>query len=396
MISNRIIFLSVLSAIGVISASLCAPALPFIANHFQAQFFHIQFTISLFLMGNAFGQFLSGPLSDKFGQKTILLGGLCLYILASVSCAAANQMTLLLAARFFQGMGSSVGPVLSRAITINSYSADKAAQVQSYGAIGMGVASILAIFSSGHLTLVSWRGNFWLASGLGSLLLVWSFYTLKTLSLPTVSTLSLKNSFFRILPLFKNRSFLFPTTCHSLTYGLMYGYIGVFSFLLIEMFHETKPTQVGTYSAYMIACYMLGAFIASRLLKRFASHRLVIFGITLQLIAGIFLTLAPSPFFVLGALALFNMSIGIILPLTSANALTPFAQQSAGAASSALGLSYRFIGAMLSTTICLFPINYGHNLGFAIFFLSLGSLILMTMFSKRAAVTGSTKLHPFH
>jgi len=62
---NRVVFLSIIAALGVISASLCAPALPFIADHFSAQFSYIQFTISLFLVGNALGQFLSGPLSDQ-------------------------------------------------------------------------------------------------------------------------------------------------------------------------------------------------------------------------------------------------------------------------------------------------------------------------------------------
>src|ERR1700722_6393764 len=107
---NRVIFLSIVAAIGVISASLCAPALPFIADHFSTHFSYIQFTISLFLIGNAFGQFMSGPLSDQLGQRTVLLGGLVLYVIASCGCASADQMNILLVSRFFQGMGSSVGP----------------------------------------------------------------------------------------------------------------------------------------------------------------------------------------------------------------------------------------------------------------------------------------------
>lgn len=101
---NLKFFLSIVAALGVISASLCAPALPYIADHFSADFSIIQFTISLFLIGNACGQFLSGPLSDQIGQRSVLLGGLFLYILSSCSCAIADEMSVLLTARFFQGM----------------------------------------------------------------------------------------------------------------------------------------------------------------------------------------------------------------------------------------------------------------------------------------------------
>ena len=126
---NRVVFLSVLASIGVISATLCAPALPFIADRFSADLSYVQFTISLFLVGNAFGQFLSGPLSDRIGQRTTLLGGLSLYIVASSACALSNQMSFLLIARFFQGMGSAAGPVFSRAIATSSFPPKRSAQV---------------------------------------------------------------------------------------------------------------------------------------------------------------------------------------------------------------------------------------------------------------------------
>ncbi len=374
-ITNRIVFLSVLSAIGVISASLCAPALPYIANHFQAHIFHIQFTISLFLVGNALGQFFSGPLSDKFGQKMILLAGLVIYIVASLCCAIANQMPFLLTARFFQGMGSAVGPVLARAIIVNTFPKDKSAQIQSYTALGIGFASMFAIFASGYLTLISWRQNFLLAAFLGVVLFFWSAYTLKNLELKSTSFLSLKNSFFEMVRVFVKRPFLVPALTHTLTYGLMYGYIGLFPFILIELFHKKDAAMVGTLSAYMIAAYMLGAFFTARFAVFVDSRRLVRIGILIQLLSGALLYFSQAPLLILSALAIFNLSIGIILPLTASQSLALFAGKSAGAASSALGLTYRFLGALLSTLICLIPLR--GSLGIAIVVLSLIASVLM-------------------
>lgn len=383
---NRVVFLSIVAAIGVISASLCAPALPFIADHFSTHFSHIQFTISLFLVGNAFGQFMSGPLSDQVGQRTVLLGGLLLYILASCGCALSGQMSVLLACRFFQGMGSSVGPVLARAIATSSYPPNKSAQVQSYGAIGVGIASMLAILSSGQLTLVSWRWNFWLAASLGVILFAWTCVTLKKASLPALQQISLRQIFAQMKLVFTNSRFLGPAFCHSMTYGLMYGYIALFPFLLIEFFHEKNPTQVGIYSAYMIAFYMLGAFFASRLVVRWSSNRLIGLGVLLQLISGVLLFLSSTFPITLCSLFLFNFSIGIILPLTASSALIPFVGRAVGTASSSLGVSYRLIGSILSAAICQFPLLGGKNLGVAIFILSLGSLMVVLNAERKELV----------
>lgn len=390
MIWNKVLFLSIVAALGVISASLCAPALPFIADHFSAHFSYIQFTISLFLIGNACGQFLSGPLSDQIGQRTVLLGGLFLYIVASCGCALSEQMSALLICRMFQGMGSAVGPVLSRAIASSLFPPDKSAQVQSYGAIGVGIASILAILSSGQITLVSWRGNFWLAAGLGIALLLWTRVALKKAEEPLAKKpqVSFKQIFTHMAHVFKQPSFLGNALSHSLTYGLMYGYIALFPFFLMEIFHEKNPVQVGIYSAYMIVCYMLGAFLSARLVVRWKVARMLEVGLLLQLLSGVILIVSSSTLLFFGALFLFNLSIGIILPVTSAGALAPFAGKAVGAASSGLGLSYRFIGSLLSMGICQFALAGGRNLGLAILLLSLVSLLVGRWTSALAKARG--------
>lgn len=387
MMFNRVVFLSIVAAIGVISGTLCAPALPFIADHFAAQFSSIQFTISLFLLGNALGQFFSGPLSDQIGQRTVLLGGLFLYLIASCGCATADRMSILLTARFFQGMGSAVGPVLARAIASSSFSPEKAAQVQSYGAAGVGVASLLAILSSGFLSRISWRGNFWLAASLGVVLLLWAYGTLNKTSPSDTRRFSLKQIFPQLKQVFTNPSFFGFALCHSITYGLMYSYIAQFPFLLSDLFHEDDPAQVGIYSAYMIACYLLGAFTASRLVLRWESSRLIGIGIALQLISGLGLVFPFFPLSLFPALFVFNFSIGVILPLTSASALAPFVGQAmVGTASSSLGLSYRLLGALLSILIAQVPLFGGKALGFSISLFSLGSLLIFKRIDSVRAV----------
>ena len=175
--------------------------------------------------------------------------------------------------------------------------------------------------------------------------------------------------------IFKHPRFLGSALCHSLTYGLMYAYITLFPFLLIEIFHEKNPALVGIYSAYMIAFYLLGAFFASRLVLRWTTQKMAGIGIALQILSGVLLMAVP-PFLFIPALFLFNVSLGIILPTTSAIALAPFAGKAVGAASSSLGLSYRLIGSIISTLICQLPLAGGRSLAAAILLLSGVSLAI--------------------
>jgi predicted MFS family arabinose efflux permease len=170
----------------------------------------------------------------------------------------------------------------------------------------VGIASILAILASGQITLSSWRGNVWLAGALGVVLLFWTSIILKNVSTASAPRFSFRQIFSQMKKVFAHPAFLGSAFSHSMTYGLMYGYIALFPFLMMELFHEKNPTQVGIYSAYMIGCYMTGAFLASRFVKRWPAEKFVFVGISLQIVAedGLFLHLHR---FSLWGLSLFSI-----------------------------------------------------------------------------------------
>ncbi len=365
-----------MAALGVISTSICAPALPFIADRFAFNFSQSQFTMSIFLLGNAFGQFFSGPMSDRFGKKKILLSGLAVYILASVACGLAESSWALLAARFFQGAASSVGPVIARAIGASTLSLRKLGEVQSYASMGIGIASILAILCSGYISLISWRGNFFFAAGLGFILFCWAFNALRKIqdvasTTPPFHQIGSKiASVFRVFPFWSN------TLYHSLSYGLMYAYIGFFPFLLKEGLKITSSMQIAGFSVMMILVYMAGSFISSRLVFQKTIPQIIFMGIFIQLFSGLLIFLSNVPWTLVPSLMVFNFSLGVIIPMTSAAALSPFDRGSTGLASSLLGLSYRFLGALLSIVIGAFALAGGKNLGIAILACSALSLFI--------------------
>ena len=93
------VLLAALSAIGPLTTDMYLPSLPDIARLLSASTAQVQLTISAYLFGFAIGQILYGPLADRHGRKPVLLGALGLYCAASLVCALAPSIEVLIAAQ---------------------------------------------------------------------------------------------------------------------------------------------------------------------------------------------------------------------------------------------------------------------------------------------------------
>lgn len=108
--------LMLLFAVGDLSTSLLVPSLPGIAREFGTPNVTAQLAISGFAVAFGLGQLLMGPLSDAFGRRPVLIGGLMLFGVGSVLAALAPGIEALIAGRIIQGAGASAGYVLARAV----------------------------------------------------------------------------------------------------------------------------------------------------------------------------------------------------------------------------------------------------------------------------------------
>ena len=93
----------------------------------------VSWVITGYFLGLASGQLFYGPLSDRFGRRPVLIGGMGLYVFASAACMFAESIEQLIAARFFQVFGSISAPVLARAMVRDLHEREAAARILAIG-----------------------------------------------------------------------------------------------------------------------------------------------------------------------------------------------------------------------------------------------------------------------
>src|SRR3954464_14191786 len=163
--TSKIMLLMLVAMTGVapISLYMLVPALPVIANTFGRDISVVQMTVSLYMVGIACSQIIMGPLSDRFGRRPVLLGGIGLMVAASVAGIFAETLPQLIAARFLQALGGASGMVVSRAIIRDLYSRDRISSMISLVIAVMMIAQMLSPLTGGLLEITfGWRAIFYL------------------------------------------------------------------------------------------------------------------------------------------------------------------------------------------------------------------------------------------
>src|SRR6185369_822414 len=138
-----------------------------------------QMVLSIFLVGFGLGQFVMGPLSDRFGRRPILLGGMTVYCIASLFAIAAPSFETLLLARALQGLGTSATRVIAVSIVRDCYAGRRMASVMSLAMmVFIAVPVVAPSFGQAVMLASQWRGIFIILAAYGVLAMLWSAFRL--------------------------------------------------------------------------------------------------------------------------------------------------------------------------------------------------------------------------
>jgi DHA1 family bicyclomycin/chloramphenicol resistance-like MFS transporter len=348
--------LAALTAIGPLSTDMYLASLPDIARQLGATTAQVQLTISSYLIGFAVGQIVYGPLSDRHGRKPVLLGAVALYCVASVACALATSIEMLIVARAVQALGGSGGIVLARAIVRDLYSGARAGRELSVMGAVMALAPVLAPIAGGLLqTGFGWRSVFFALVGIGLLGagVVWPLLpeTMPARAAEPVSPASMLRSY-RVVA--RNPAYLAYLGLASTGFGGLFAWISGTSFVLQNLY-GLSPFQFGVAFAVGSVGYMCGTVLAARLVMRLGIDRTLGIGAGamaaggLGMVVAVALGLTSAASLVL-PMALYLAGLGMVLPQAIAGAMTPFPER-AGAASALLGFIQQTAAALCGAVV---------------------------------------------
>ena len=175
-----IVLLAATAALGQFAFNIHAPSLPAIAAELDVSVLELQTSFVVYLVSQAIGMLLLGPLADRYGRRPLLIFGFTVFLAGSAICAVATSNLILLCARVLQAFGAASVFVVSRAMTRDRFDGADLAKVLAWTAIAFGLAPGFAPAIGGIAeNLFGWRSVFWLITGLGGLLACFSLLQLR-------------------------------------------------------------------------------------------------------------------------------------------------------------------------------------------------------------------------
>lgn len=351
-----VIVIASIMALNPIAMDMMLPALPNIASAFGIVIANRpQAVLSTFLIGFGVGQFAMGPLSDRFGRRPVLLGGMALYCIASALAIAAPSFETLLLARALQGLGTSATRVIATSIVRDCYAGRRMASVMSLAMmVFIAVPVIAPSFGQAVMLLTQWRGIFIVLMLYGVLALIWSALRMpETLPLSERKSLAIRD----VLGAFRQTITNRQTLGYALAAGGVQGSLFAFVFSSQQVF--TGIYHLGHYFPLAFAAIAIGVAVAGFLNARFVGRigmRVISHGalVGFVVVSGIMLAatkldMLPLPLFMALA-AMMMFAFGLMFANFTALAMEPQGHI-AGTASSLYGSITTLLGIGIGTVI---------------------------------------------
>ena len=342
------VLLAAASSLGPVSSLMLMPALPAIRADFGDTIAATQSVISVFLIVFAIGIPLAGPLSDRYGRRPLLVGGIFVFLIGSLLGALAPSLEVLVFARALQAIGCAATATVARAVLGDLYPDWRLARALARLTLVMMTGTAISPWLGGLITeSMGWHAPLALMVVLAAIIGVAAF-----VALPETRAPSGRSSFHELSEasrvVLRNRIFLGCVIDAGVIYAVYLGFISIAPHIMSEMFGE-PATSFGLYLLLLSAGYFLGNMVVTRLKGHADLDRVARFGIWLQagsaaLALAFVLAGFTHPLFWFGPMLPLAFAQGLALPHITATAVR-LAPGYAGVTAGLIGFSQQSIAA---------------------------------------------------
>ncbi|MGY2373109.1 multidrug effflux MFS transporter [Pseudomonas sp. SDO524_S393] len=357
-IAHLAVLLGLITAIGPFAIDIYLPALPTLGASLHASASAVQMSLTVFFMIIGVCQLFYGPVSDVFGRKPPIYAGLGIFILASIGCALAPTIEVLIGFRALQAFGACAGMVIPRAVVRDLYTGHEAARLMALLMLVMSVSPILApLAGSLVISLWSWREVFGVLAVVALLCLLMTFVQLPETHPPERRLgKTLGSAFGSYGALLRDPVFTGLAVVSGFGLATFFVFIGSAPFVYIEYFGLT-PTQFSLGFALNAASFFAMSQLTARLSARYGLAPVI--RASVKAVAAIMALLALTTLWVdslalmMGLLFIGFGFLGLLLPAAGVLSLEEHGAE-AGSASALLGAIQMITAAVCMTLVGVF------------------------------------------
>lgn len=333
-----------------------------------------QLIISMLILGMVFGELLFGPLSDAYGRRVAILGGLAVFGVGTMVAMTATSLEQMLAGRIIQGFGVAGAKIGTRALIRDQFAGDAMARMMSFIFMVLVLVPMLApAIGQMIISMASWRAVFVLYLVFGAVVSVWLLVRQPETLVPErrikLSAVVLIANIWLIV---RHHRIMAYTVALGLAFGAQLLFVSVAQALFLDLYDidETFPL----YFAVLALAIGIASFSNSQVVMRFGTYRLsvaaVLGMVTVSVVAlGLALPYGGVPPFVVFMAICFLFFFFFALLFGNLNAM---AMQSLGRVA---GLGASFIASLSSLIAVILAVTVGRFYDQTIFPVAIGFLI---------------------
>jgi DHA1 family bicyclomycin/chloramphenicol resistance-like MFS transporter len=354
-----VVLLAAVAALGPVATNLYLPALPAVREHFGASVAEVQATFSVSLVMFAFGILAWGPVSDRYGRRFAVIGGLAFTVTGAVVSLGAQSLAWLIAGRALQAFGTATGIVTARAIVSDLYPVERMARVLASLTMVAVLGNALAPVAGGLIAAAfGWRAIFAVLVLATLAVGVAAWRGLPETRSPGARPPRAREMAGTAWSLVRMPMFAGCVLQSAVVYATFLVFISLAPYVMVAALGR-PPTEFGFYYLFIAVGYFLGNWSVRRFMSRHDLHWMVVVGVLLSA-AGAVAALACAalglthPLWIFVPIGVLSYGQGLALPSVTATAVS-LAPQHAGVASSTIGFLQQIIGAVAVQWMSHFP-----------------------------------------
>ena len=339
-----------LVALAPLAMDIYLPSMPSMTRALSATPEDVQLTISVYMLGWGVAQLVAGPVSDRHGRKPALIGGLLVFVAASIACALSTSIAALVAARLVQAIAMATVVVVPRAVVRDLFEGDRAAHMLSSMMLVLSVAPVAAPLLGAELQLrLGWQSSFVFVAIYGAVALGAVMLALpETLATPDPDALRLRSMLGNWLHALRSREIVGYLVINTAVTCGLFAFLTGSAFVFVDALHAGERGFALNFGAVMLGNF-IGAGLARRVVIRLGLIRVIAHGCVMLVAAGVAMAVlawagVAHPLAVTLPMLLFMLAYMWIVPQATAGALTPFPRM-AGSVSSLMSFTQFVVAA---------------------------------------------------